>query len=103
MDPLGIGGSDVTMLDNPREEMSCEIEARLSARRGFYRRSFVVFAVIVLGTSLSAIWLSPHEWGYILAASASAILGTAAILFLAYEVRKSALYEQAGRSLLRDR
>jgi hypothetical protein len=95
------GGSRVETI--AREEMSREIEARLGVRRKFYERAFVVFTVLELAISVPAAWLNPAEWGYILAACASAILGTAAVLFLAYHMRKSAQYERAGQTLPHER
>ena len=88
---------------NTREEMSREIEVRLGVRRKFYRVGFVVFTLLVLVVAVPAAWLNPQSAGYTLAGSASAILGTAAVLLWAYSLRKSALYEEAGRRLLRER
>jgi hypothetical protein len=104
MEPLrGRDGISNEAEPNAREEMSREIEVRLGVRRRGYRIAFVAFTLVVLVIEVPAAWLTPHLAGYILAASASAILGTAAVLLWAYSVRKSALYEQAGRSLLRER
>jgi hypothetical protein len=88
---------------NAREEMSREIEVRLGVRRKFYGVAFVLFTLVVLVTMVPAAWLNPQTAGTILATAASAILGTAAVLLWAYSLRKSALYEEAGRSLLRER
>jgi hypothetical protein len=85
------------------DEMSQEIEARLSVRRRFYKRTFAVFALVELAISVPSALLNPAMRGYILAACASAILGTAAVLVWAYEIRKSALYEKARRALLHER
>jgi hypothetical protein len=104
MEPLrGRDRSSSEAESNAREEMSREIEVRLGVRRKFYRVGFVVFTLLVLVVTVPAAWLNPQVGGYILAGSASAILGTAAVLLWAYSLRKSALYEEAGRSLLRER
>jgi hypothetical protein len=88
---------------NAREEMPREIEVRLGVRRKFARVEFVVFTLVVLVVAIPYAWLNPQMGGYILAGSALVIIGTAALSFLVYSVRKSALYEEAGRSLLRER
>jgi len=91
MDSGLIGTSD-------REEMAKEVAVRLAVRRKFYRSAFVVFAVVV--PALPVIWMSPSASAYVLIGAASAIVGTAAILWVAYIARRSRLYEEAGRRLL---
>jgi hypothetical protein len=104
MEPLrGKDGISNEAESNAREEMSREIEVRLGVRRKFYRVGFVAFTLVVLVVAVPAAWLNPQRAGYTLAGSASAIIGTAAVLLWAFSVRKSALYEEAGRSLLRER
>jgi len=95
-------GRSLVETDAP-DEMSREIEARLGVRRRFYERALVVFALVEVGISAPAAWLNPTLSRYILAGCASAILGTAVVAWCAYKVRESALYERAGRTLLRNR
>ncbi len=83
-----------------RGETAREIEARLEVRRRFYRAAFALCTVVVLMIMLPAAWLNPDASLDLLAAAASAILGTGVVLWWAYETRKSALYEKAGRTLL---
>jgi len=83
-----------------REEMAKEVAVRLAVRRKFYRSAFVVFAVAVVVPALPVIWMSPSASAYVLIGAASAIVGTAAILWVAYIARRSRLYEEAGRRLL---
>ncbi len=83
-----------------REEMAREIAVRLAVRRKFYRGAFVVFTLLVLAVMLPSAWMNPDVSLDLLVAAASAILGTGAVLAWAYVVRKSALYEKAGRDLL---
>jgi ABC-type polysaccharide/polyol phosphate export permease len=83
-----------------REEMAKEITARLAVRRKFYRAAFVMFAVVVIIVTLLLIWSSPEAYAYGLAWAASAIIGTGAVLWVAYVARRSRLYEEAGRHLL---
>jgi len=96
------GGRSLVETDAP-DEMFREIEARLGVRRRFYEQALVVFALVEVGISAPAAWLNPTLSGYILAGCASAILGTAVVAWWAYKVRESALYERAGRTLLRNR
>ncbi len=83
-----------------REEMSREIESRLGVRRRFYRAAFLLYTVVVLAIMLPTAWLNPDISLEVLAAAASAIFGTGVVLWWAYLVRKSAMYEKAGRTLL---
>jgi hypothetical protein len=86
-----------------REDMAKEVAVRLAVRRRFYRSAFVVFAVAVIVPALLVIWISPAASAYILVGAASAIAGTAAILWVAYIARRSGLYEEAGQRLLSER
>jgi hypothetical protein len=104
MDPAGKRDSDSDTTErDARRELSSEIEVRLGVRRKFYGVAFVLFTLVVLVLMVPAAWLNPQTAGTTLAASASAIIGTGVVLWWAYVVRKSALYEKAGRSLLRER
>ena len=84
------------------EEIAKAVAARLGVRQRVYRAAFAAFTVVVRVIMLTAAWMNPDMSAYILVAGASAILGTAAILFWAYLMRKSALYEKAGRGLIGD-
>jgi len=104
MDPAGSKESDsATAERNTRGELSREIEVRLGVRRKFYRVAFAAFTLVVPVITVPGAWLNPQMRGYILAGSASAIIGTGVVLWWAYLAGKSALYEEAGRSLLRER
>jgi len=82
------------------DEMNAEIAARLGVRRRFFRWVFLLYSIAVLGVMLPTAWMNPYASLYILSAAGSAIFGTGAVLWWAYVVRKSALYEQAGKRLL---
>ncbi len=82
------------------DEMKAEIAARLGVRRRFFRWAFLLYSIAVLAVMLPAAWMSPDASLYLLSAAGSAIFGTGVILWWAYVVRKSALYEQAGKRLL---
>lgn len=87
--------------------MAEEIAARLEVRRKFYRGGIIVFAVLVLADVIVTGALSPpvnsSVWLYALFGAFSGIVGTAVILWWLYTMRKSQLYEQAGRTLLGDK
>jgi uncharacterized membrane protein len=80
--------------------MAREIKGRLAVRRRFYKRAFLVLALVELAISVPTAYLYPDVAGYILWTCTSALLGTAAVLVWAYLVRESELYEKAGRTLL---
>ena len=82
------------------EEIKAEIAARLGVRRRFFRWAFLLYSIAVLGVMLPTAWMNPDLSLYILSAAGSAIFGTGVVLWWAYVVRKSALYEQAGKRLL---
>jgi len=81
-------------------ELAREIAARLGVRRKFYRAAFALYSAIVLGLTLGLVWTDPARSAYALTGAAAGILGTAAVFLWAYSVRKSALYEEAGRRVL---
>jgi len=84
--------------------MAEEIAVRLQVRRKFYRGGLIVFAVIVLADVIVTGALRPPAdspvWLYALFGAFSGIVGTAVIFWWLYTMRKSQLYEQAGRTLL---
>ena len=86
------------------KEMAEEIAVRLEVRRKFYRGGLIVFAVILLAGVIVTGALSPPVDStvrlYTLFGAFSAIVGTAVIFWWLYTMRKSQLYEQAGRTLL---
>lgn len=98
------GGPPAEDVDgNPEEdegELREEIAARLAVRRKFYRGSLAVVVLIVAGATVLWIWTQPGTWPYALVWASSGVLGTAAVLWWAYVVRESALYEAAGRHVL---
>jgi len=83
-----------------REEMAKEVTVRLAVRRKLYRAALIAFAVVVIVVTLLVSWMSPEVYAYVLARAASAIVGTAAVLWIAYVARRSRLYEEAGRRVL---
>lgn len=83
--------------------MAVEIAARLGVRRRLYRAAFALFTAIVLVVDLVLVWSTPAILTLVLVSAGSAILGTGVVLWWAYAVRKSALYEEAGRHLLGSR
>jgi hypothetical protein len=84
-----------------REEMADEINARLEVRRKFYAGAFVVFVIAEFGIMLFTAWMNPQASVYIFVGAASAILGTGAVMWWAYGMRKLGLYANAGEALLR--
>ena len=82
------------------EEIKAEIAARLGVRRRFFRWVFLLYSIAVLGVMLPTAWMNPDLSLYILSAAGSAIFGTGVVLWWAYVVRKSTLYERAGKRLL---